>query len=192
MEISGPKGLKSVIRYIVLVISLPSVFVHFMEISNLQGESFKLCLFMPTLFCFKVYWRVDSMNCFVHCKNMCRHMCFHLIMPNKRNPLFYCCSRIRFQIPVFELCKIWIKKLNNYSTTEWFSAKRHKVKHRKSWKLLNWDQLQSDFPSLWMGISSWEVHNIIGKGQTNLPTCAKLILSQPFAQTPGRTKKRQL
>ena len=111
---------------------------------------------------------------------------------NKRNPLFYCCSRIRFQIPVFELCKIWIKKLNNYSTTEWFSAKRHKVKHRKSWKLLNWDQLQSDFPSLWMGISSWEVHNIIGKGQTNLPTWAKLILSQPFAQTPGRTKKRQL
>ena len=114
------------------------------------------------------------------------------IIKNKRNPLFYCCSRIRFQIPVFELCKIWIKKLNNYSTTEWFSAKRHKVKHRKSWKLLNWDQLQSDFPSLWMGISSWEVHNIIGKGQTNLPTWAKLILSQPFAQTPGRTKKRQL
>ena len=110
----------------------------------------------------------------------------------KRNPLFYSCSRICFQIPVFELCKIWIKKSNNYSTTEWFSAKRHKVKHRKSWKLLNWDQLQSDFPSLWMGISSWKVHNIIGKGQTNLPTCAKLILSQPFAQTPGRTKKRQL
>ena len=106
---------------------------------------------------------------------------------NKRNPLFYCCSRIRFQIPVFELCKIWIKKLNNYSTTEWFSAKLHKVKHRKSWKLLNWDQLQSDFPSLWMGISSWEVHNIIGKGQTNLPTCEKLKLSQPFTQTPGRT-----
>ena len=111
---------------------------------------------------------------------------------NKWNPLFYCSFRICFQIPVFELCKIWIKKLNNYSTTEWFSAKRHKVKHRKSWKLLNWDQLQSDFPSLWMGISSWEVHNIIGKGQTNLPTWAKLILSQPFAQTPGRTKKRQL
>ena len=27
------------------------------------------------------------------------------------------------------------------------------MKYRKSWKLLNWDQLQSDFPSLWMGIS---------------------------------------
>ena len=101
---------------------------------------------------------------------------------------FYSCSRICFQRPVFELCKIWIKKLNNYySTTEWFSAKRHKLKHRKSWKLLNWDQLQLDFPNMWMGISSWEVHNIIRKGQTNLPTCAKLKLSQPFKQTPGRT-----
>ena len=109
---------------------------------------------------------------------------FLLILNHKRNPLFYCCSRICFQIPVFELCKIWIKKLNNYSTTEWFSAKRHKVKHRKSWKLLNWDQLQSDFPSLWMGISSWEVHNIIGKGQTNLMICAKPKLSQRSAQTP--------
>ena len=44
---------------------------------------------------------------------------------------FYSCSRICFQRPVFELCKIWIKKLKNNSTTEWFSAKRHKVKHRK-------------------------------------------------------------
>ena len=121
-------------------------------------------------------------------EKLVHQICFVPTIHNKQNPLFYCCSRIRFQIPVFELCKIWIKKLNNYSTTEWFSAKRHKVKHRKSWKLLNWDQLQSDFPSLWMGISSWEVHNIIRKGQTNLPTWAKLILSQPFAQTPGRTK----
>ena len=130
--------------------------------------SLKICEFSA-----KFIKNFENLNCFII---------------NKRNPLFYCCSRIRFQIPVFELCKIWIKKLNNYSTTEWFSAKRHKVKHRKSWKLLNWDQLQSDFPSLWMGISSWEVHNIIGKGQTNLTTWAKLILSQPFAQTPGRTK----
>ena len=47
--------------------------------------------------------------------------------------------------------------------------------------------LQSDFPSLWMGISSREVHNIIGKGQTNLMTCAKILLIQLFAQTPGQT-----
>ena len=31
-------------------------------------------------------------------------------LKNKRNPLFYSCSRICFQRPVFELCKIWIKK----------------------------------------------------------------------------------
>ena len=56
---------------------------------------------------------------------------------DRRNPLFYSCSRICFQRPVLEICKIWIKKFNNNSTTELFSAKRHKVKHRKSWKLLN-------------------------------------------------------
>ena len=35
---------------------------------NLKSSGWVLqtivCLFMPTLFCFKVYWRVDSMNCY--------------------------------------------------------------------------------------------------------------------------------
>ena len=40
-----------------------------------------------------------------------------------------------------------------------------------------------------MGISSSDLHIIIGKDQTNLTTCAKLISSQPFAQTSGYKPK---
>ena len=62
------------------------------------------------------------------------------------------------------------KKWNNNSTNfHHFTAyaKQHEVKHRKNWKLLNWESSIRFSKPVWMGISSWEVHKREGSDKSN-------------------------